>query len=68
MQSERVVPVYTVTDPSQAEMIRSLLHAEGIACEVSGENQAGFAGLLNIEIMVRAEDADRALKIIRSHE
>lgn len=65
---DEIVTVYTVTEPTQAELIRSELQSEGIAAEVSGENQAGLAGVLRIDILVRARDADRARKFLDEHE
>jgi len=63
-----LVRVYTVTEPTLAELLRAELASEGIRCEVSGENQAGLAGVLKIELFVRAIDADRARKILESGE
>ncbi len=68
MDQDELVTVYTLTDPNESEIIKGALHAEGIACELGGEGQAGFTGLWEIDVMVRAEDADRARKIIESHE
>jgi hypothetical protein len=68
MDENELMTVYTLTDPNQAEIIKAALHAEGIACELGGEGQAGFTGLWEIEVLVRADDADRARKIIESHE
>jgi hypothetical protein len=60
--------VYTVTDRGQGEIIKGALQAEGIRCELGGESQAGYTGLWEIDVMVRAADAARARKIIQSHE
>ena len=68
MEPNAVVTVYTLTDANRAEIIKGALQAEGIHCELEGETQAGFTGLWEIEVMVRAEDADQARKIIQSHE
>jgi Putative prokaryotic signal transducing protein len=68
MDANELVRVYTVNEPTLAELIRAELQGEGIACEVSGENQAGFSGVITIEIFVRAKDADRARKFIEQHE
>jgi hypothetical protein len=68
MEPNDLVTVYTLTDPNKAEIIKGALQAEGIHCELGGETQAGFTGLWDIEVMVRAEDADQAEKIIQSHE
>jgi hypothetical protein len=65
---DEIISVYTVTEPTQAELIRSELQAEGIAAEISGENQAGLAGVLRIDILVRARDADRAREFLEEHE
>lgn len=62
------VHVYTVNEPTQAKFLRDMLHAEGIACEIEGENQGGFSGALGIRLFVRAKDADHALSYIKSHE
>ncbi|REJ72840.1 MAG: DUF2007 domain-containing protein [Planctomycetota bacterium] len=63
-----LVTVYTVTEPTLAELIRAELEDENIPCEVSGENQGGLAGVLKIDLLVRAVDADRARKFIEEHE
>jgi hypothetical protein len=68
MDSEEPVEVYTVTDPTQAELIRNALEEEGIVCEISGESQAGFSGVLEIQILTRAADADQARRIISELE
>jgi hypothetical protein len=68
VDAEELVKIYTVTDPNQAEIIKGALQADGIRCEIGGESQAGFTGLWDVDLYVRAEDADRATKIIESHE
>lgn len=65
---DELMTVYTVNEPTLAELLRAELAAEGIRCEVSGENQAGLAGVLQIDLLVRAADFDRARKFIRRHE
>lgn len=68
MEAREPVSVYTVTTEAEAEMIRNLLHAEGIACELGGMSQAGLAGVLQIDVLVRAEDVDKASKIIKKQQ
>ena len=70
MDSEELTSVYSLDDPNKAEIIKHALLAEGIKCELGGEHQAGFTGMgsMTIEVLVRAIDADRATKIIESHE
>lgn len=67
MEADDIVSVYRVTDPHQAEIIRGALQGEGITCELGGQNQAGFTGVWEIEILVRADDASRAREVIESH-
>jgi hypothetical protein len=65
---DELVTVYTVQEPTLAELIRRELQAEGIPCEVSGENQAGLAGVLKVDVLVRARDSARARSFIEEHE
>jgi Putative prokaryotic signal transducing protein len=64
------VEVYSTNDPNEAEIIRAALDGEGIPSQVTGENQAGLAGLgmVPITIMVRASDYDRARAFIDDHQ
>jgi len=68
MESDDPVTVYTLNDPYQAEIIKAALRGEGISCELDGERQAGLSEILEIGVLVRAQDADRARKLIRQHE
>ena len=67
MEHDDLITVYTVQDAMKAEIIKNYLISEGIACRVDDENQAGFTGIFEVGILVRAEDADRAGKLIRAH-
>lgn len=64
-----LVSVYSPKNATEAEILRSALHSEGIKCEISGENQAGLAGIdsLEIQLLVRAEDDDRAQAYLELH-
>jgi hypothetical protein len=68
MEPHDLVTVYSVNNPTHAEIIRNFLQREGIACELGGEKQMGLTGIMQIDILVRAEDADRAGKLIAQHE
>lgn len=68
MDAHEFVTVYSVTDVNQAELIKAELQTECITCRLSGENQAGLSGILEIEIMVQAVDADAARRFIKRHE
>ncbi len=68
MDANDLVKVYSVTDAVQAEIIKGALENEGIPCELGGEGQGGLTGILTIDLMVRSADADRAKKIIGTHE
>lgn len=64
-----LLSVYSPKNATEAEILRNALHSEGIRCEISGENQAGFAGIggLEIQLLVRAEDFDRARAFLEEH-
>ena len=62
-----IVTVYTLKDPFKAEIIMNALRGEGIPCELDGEGQAGLSEILDIGILVRAQDADLARGLIEQH-
>jgi hypothetical protein len=62
------VPIYTVKHASQAEIIKNFLESEGIPCSIDGEGQVGLAGILDIKLLVRAVDADRARQLVLQQE
>jgi hypothetical protein len=64
--ADEVVAVYTTNDVYEAEIIRNELREEGIACELDGESQGGFTEIVETKVLVRAWDADRALRLIES--
>ena len=65
MESEDLVSVFTVKSPTEAEMVRNALKAVGIACEIGGEGQAGLAGVLEIDVLVHANDVGAARRYLR---
>jgi hypothetical protein len=60
-----VVTAYKAVDPVRASSAERTLSAEGISCVLEGLSQAGLAALA-IHVRVRAGDADRAGKLLRS--
>jgi hypothetical protein len=64
---EKLTTVYTLKDPNEAELVKNLLRDHGIACNLDGEHQAGFTGIFNIGVLVRTEDADRAMRVLKHH-
>jgi hypothetical protein len=62
------ITVYTLKEPSKAEIIKNALYGAGIPCELDGEGQAGLSEILKIGILVRAQDADHARRFIEQHE
>jgi Putative prokaryotic signal transducing protein len=69
MDQSEPVEVYATLSPSEAEIIKNMLEAEGIEADVTGEIQGSFTGATpEVTIMVRAEDADRARKLILDHQ
>lgn len=68
MDTEELVEVYTTTQELEAEVIRGRLVAEGIGAVVSGASQAGFTGVLEVKVYVKACDEQRARDIIEEGE
>ena len=67
MNADEPIVVYTTNNLADAEIRRSLLQGEGIKCELDSENQAGLVGLLDVNLLVRPQDEDRARKILAGH-
>ena len=68
MDGGELVTAYTLKDPYKAEIIKNALRGDGIPCELDGERQAGLSEVLDIGILVRAQDADLARGLIEQHE
>ena len=68
MDIDEPVSVYKLRDITTAEIIKNFLQSEGVACHIGGESQAGLTGIIDIDILVHAEDANRARKLLESHE
>lgn len=62
--------VYSTNDANEAEILRGALHGEGIKCEIDGKSQAGLigVGVIEIKLLVLAEDFDRARAYLEKHE
>ncbi|HKD36392.1 MAG TPA: DUF2007 domain-containing protein [Pirellulales bacterium] len=69
MDADDPIEVYSTNNANEAEFIRSAIAAEGIPAQVTGENQAGLAGITAwpISVMVRTGDYDRARAFIEDH-
>ena len=67
MDANEPVVVHTTNSLSEAEILKNVLEGEGIECELDGENQGGFAGVLDVRILVRAWDEERARQVLASH-
>jgi hypothetical protein len=63
---EAPVAVYTTNNPNDADIIRTALLAEGIACHVNGAGQAGMPGatITRVTVDAPAADVDRARAFI----
>jgi Putative prokaryotic signal transducing protein len=61
------VVVYTTNNLAEAEILKNMLEGEGIKCELDGENQGSFAGVIDVRILVRAWDEERARQALASH-
>ena len=69
VQPDDVTEVFSTDDANEAEILRAALHSEGMKCEIDGESQAGLTGLgmIEVKLLVRAEDYDRARAYIEKH-
>ena len=65
MDDQDLVTVRTVSNATEAEIIRGAMQAAGIACQIGGESQAGLAGVLAIDVLVHASDSGKARKLLR---
>jgi hypothetical protein len=65
MQDEELVTICTVTNPAEAEIIRSALESAGIPCQIGGEVQGGFTGVWEIDILTSESDGAKAQKHLR---
>jgi hypothetical protein len=61
---KKFVPAYVTTDLAHAEMVKNTLIAEGIQCELERQTQEGFAEIVDVRVLVRKEDFDRARSAI----
>jgi len=69
MDPTEPVDVYATRSPSEAEIIKNMLEAEGIEADVTGEIQGGFPGATpEVTVMVHADHADRARHLILTHQ
>lgn len=62
--------VYTTANPVEAEIIKGALQDEGIKCAIGDEGQAALpgVGIMEIKILVRPEDYDRARAFVEEHQ
>ena len=67
MDADEPVVIHTTNNPAEAELLKNVLEGEGIKCELDGENQGGFVGLLGVRMLVRAWDQERARRVLDSH-
>ena len=65
--TDRLIRLYTVTDPTEAELIKNLLNEYDIECAIGGERQAGLAGVLRIDITVWEKDFEAAMDVLDRH-
>ena len=65
MDRAELVPICTVTNPMEAEIIRAALESAGITCQIGGESQGGFAGVLKIDVLTPASSVRKARRYLR---
>ena len=67
MDANEPVVVYTTNNLGEAEILKNMLEGEGLKCELDGENQGSFTGVLGVRVLVRAVDEERARQVLASH-
>jgi hypothetical protein len=67
MDTEALVPAFTTTNLMEAELLRNVVLAEGIRCELDNSHQAGLAGILEIKGLVQTSDEVRARLALAKH-
>ncbi|HUY35893.1 MAG TPA: DUF2007 domain-containing protein [Pirellulales bacterium] len=67
MRDDELVSVYETHDAGDAEIAKLALESEGIAAFVEGERQAGLTGILDVHVVVKTADAERARELIATH-
>ena len=68
MTFDELVPVYSVKEPIEAEIIKNALHSAGIQAAIENENQAGLTGVFDIRIFVPGPQVAEAKRILAEHE
>lgn len=68
----KLVKICTAADNMQAQMIRGLLETNGICCMLTGEAISRIGGITvdglgEVPILVREEDAEAALAVLREN-
>lgn len=67
METE-LVALTSIENPGEAEVLKAVLEGEGIPCLLDNERQAGLTGILEIRLLVRASDLERARAIVDGHQ
>src|SRR6185312_16437265 len=65
MDDQDLVTLCTVQSLPEAEIIRGALQGAGIACQIGGETQAGFAGVFAIDVLTHVSDLKQARKLLK---
>jgi hypothetical protein len=68
--TDKLVTVFTLSDPVKADIIKNALEEVGIRCFLDGMNQAIVPGTapFRIHIQVQSEDEQEATAFIKEHE
>jgi len=65
---EQLVPVFSTTSFTEAELLKNVIQEEGIPCELDNQNQAGLAGILEIKGFVLTSHEVRARLLLAKYE
>jgi hypothetical protein len=59
-----LVTIFRSRSPLEVQLIQTALQAAGLDCHVEGEHQAGYSGLFDVALVVRAEDEAAARELL----
>ena len=67
-ESQKMVKVYSTTEPLQANLAQTVLKTNGIEAHQMDKQDSSFTVIGNIELFTTAVDAEKALKILTEND
>src|SRR5262249_52930167 len=64
---DEIVTIYRTGNAALASILADALNDEGIQARIDSPNQAALPGVIDSNVLIKAKDVDRAIKIINEH-